>query len=1106
MLNHSHLIQRLTEAQKLRLLTDIHSTEDPELNALGVPRVGWRDAFDGRSAPFPSPFLLACSWDDGLVGDVTEALCLREIEAGGRHLVLPSPKPGLTPYGNALSEDPLLSARLAAAALSGALRTGASVSPEGYGLTRRETGNEEGEQAWRFARTFLHAPFRYLARVGGCAGFVTEGDCSVMEAWASGGESPRLFCVASTPAETVKALSDGRICLHGSGEGLKLALANYRRIHRAVEHGKATTGDLTAACAAGEAISEETVDAALGRLLDFALACETVKATETPSPISAEELARRAALSSTVLLENRCNGKGKQPLLPLRDPRRVCVIGSVALENTDSLADMTAVLTAGRHTLTGTALGYAADGRRDDALTREAVELASRADTVLLFLGTTPEVEAAMEREGICTLPPSQRALCSQLSRLDKEIIVILSSRVAPDMSFVTEAVHPFDAVLLADVTPPAALRALADVLTGAENPSGRLPVTLRAHDREIAVYHENRKVGPFVGYRYYDTVGCGYLYPFGHGLSYTTFRYSGLREENRSVTFTVKNTGRIAGVEVAQVYMGMEGSAILRPRKELVGYARVALRPGEETTVTLPLGEYLDPDDPLLTEKGRYTIYVGASVTDIRLTLTRSRGGVTLPPDGEDPADYLPTLSNIQTQRYVMEAERKPMKSSLRNLIFGIAALGLAGSLKVYEIVTLADSVFLNVIACILAIGSAVFFGMEFLDRRKRAAREQEALDADTAALFTDAASVPGLSATALFEEELYVPADKGETEEAEEYDHFADVDKNLTLAVAAAELSGYAAASGLLLREDALHALLAAMASSRLLVVRDMGAESLSALISMLGGYFTSVTSVESAEGVSTEAELLFEREEDGVMTPRGLLTVMETAARERGRIHVAALTDVDPGTAASYLVPFTRHAHAPTSGTAIPVADQSGETILYRIPENLWLVLSLKSGAALCDLPPFLSEVATNHAWDVEITAPAPGGPGTVAHFGYGQMDYLCDGLLSRLAVEEDTWKRIDRLEAYGARFSDFRIGNKLWRNLEVYMGVLMELSHTETAARDAALSALLMPNLLTALSGRLPREERSLAETLDSILGEGNVPLCQKIIKESGADLR
>ena len=1103
MLNHSHVIHKLTEAQKLRLLTDIHSTEDPGLNALGVPRVCLRTAFDGRNSRYPSPSFLACSWDEELVGEVTEALCREALAQGVRHVVLPSPKPKLTPYGDALSEDPYLSARLSAAALTGALRTGASVSPEGYGFTPSERGDAEGDQAIRFARTFLHIPFRALSRVGGYAGFVTEGECP-----ASGiaRETPRLFCHATTPVETVKALSEGQICLKGSEEGLKLALANYRRLQNAVEHGKATTGDLLAACSAGEAFSPEKIDAALDRLLDFAFVCEGVKATEAPSSADAHALARYASLSSVVLLENRCNGKSKRPLLPLGTPRRVGIIGAVAMEDPEALSGMTSVLAAKGHTLTGTALGYGCDGRRDDALTQEALELAARSDTVLLFVGTTPETEDSMEREGIRTLPPPQRALCDRMSCLDKEIIVVVSSRVSLDMAFVTRAVHPFGAVLWADVTPPAALSVLADILVGGQSPSGRLPVTLCAHHREAEACHRDRKVGSFVGYRYYDTVGCGALYPFGHGLSYTTFRYSNLREENGNVIFTVKNTGKVAGTETAQVYMGMEGSAILRPRKELVGYARVTLVPGETTTVILPIGVHLEPDDPLEIEKGRYTVYVGASVEDIRLTRTRLGGSVVLPSDGEDPADYLPTLSNIQTQRYVMEAERKPMKSSLRNLISGIVALCLAGGLKIYEIVTLADSVFLNVIAVILAVGSAVFFGMEFVDRRKRAALEQEALDADTAALFSDADSVPVLSVDTLFEDKLYIPEEREEAEEAEEYDHLADVDKTLTLTRAAAELSAYAAASGLLLKEDMVHALLAALASSRLLIVKDMSDEMLSALVTTLGGYFTSVTSTESARGVTSEAGLLFDEREDGSLAPRGLFSVMESAARERGRIHVAALTEVDPATAATYLVPFARYAKAPTSGVTISVKTPDGDEGLHRIPENLWLVLSLKSGASPCELPAFLSEAATHHAWDGEITAPAPGGPSVVTHFGYGQMGYLCDGLLSRFAVEEDTWKRIDRLEAYAARFSDFRIGNKLWRNLEVYMAVLMDLSHPEASARDAALAALLMPSLTSALSGKLPREERSLTETLDHLLGEGSVPLCQKAVKESGADLR
>jgi hypothetical protein len=175
-------------------------------------------------------------------------------------------------------------------------------------------------------------------------------------------------------------------------------------------------------------------------------------------------------------------------------------------------------------------------------------------------------------------------------------------------------------------------------------------------------------------------------------------------------------------------------------------------------------------------------------------------------------------------------------------------------------------------------------------------------------------------------------------------------------------------------------------------------------------------------------------------------------------------------------------------------------------YRIPENLWLILHLAEGASLCELPDYVTEVAVGHVWDAELTAPTTGERRDFRRFGYGQMDYLCDRLRGDFAVDEDTWKRIDRLEAYAARFGEFRISNKLWRGLEMYMAVLMTLGAAEPTARDAALAAGLLPHLIPVLSGRLPHDERSFAETLESILGEGNAVLCQKTVKESGADLR
>ena len=104
-----------------------------------------------------------------------------------------------------------------------------------------------------------------------------------------------------------------------------------------------------------------------------------------------------------------------------------------------------------------------------------------------------------------------------------------------------------------------------------------------------------------------------------------------------------------------------------------------------------------------------------------------------------------------------------------------------------------------------------------------------------------------------------------------------------------------------------------------------------------------------------------------------------------------------------------------------------------------------------------------------------------------------------------MDEDTWKKIDRLEAFGARYGEFHIGNKLWLGMELYMAVLMSQDVAEPAARDEALAVKLMPSLISVLSGKIPRDDRGLGETLDAIFGEDNTALCRKVVKESGTDL-
>jgi beta-glucosidase len=181
-------------------------------------------------------------------------------------------------------------------------------------------------------------------------------------------------------------------------------------------------------------------------------------------------------------------------------------------------------------------------------------------------------------------------------------------------------------------------------ILSGEVNPSGKLaetfPVKLQDNPSYLNFPGEHEQVvyaeGLFVGYKYYEKKGIAPLFPFGHGLSYTAFAYTNLRVEKENfrddetigVTFTVKNTGAAAGKETAQLYLGCQDRGRIRPLKQLAGFRKVSLLPGEETTVTLSLGfralaYFNTKTGDWRTDSADYTIHVGASSADIRLSKT---------------------------------------------------------------------------------------------------------------------------------------------------------------------------------------------------------------------------------------------------------------------------------------------------------------------------------------------------------------------------------------------------------------------------------------------------------------------------------------------------
>ncbi|ADH62395.1 glycoside hydrolase family 3 domain protein [Allomeiothermus silvanus DSM 9946] len=420
-------------------------------------------------------------------------------------------------------------------------------------------------------------------------------------------------------------------------------------------------------------LKESKLNEAVRRILQIVF-----KAAETPKGGRFDKeahhaLARKAASEGMVLLKN-------EGLLPLRNPRRIAVIGRSALYpqfqgGGSSNVNPTQVdipLEELRKVATDAVLtyseGYPAGLEEDPKRIEEAVAQAQKAEVALVFAALPPAVESEGYDRPYLGLTPQQVALIQAVSRAQPRTVVVLNTGSAVEMGPWIEGVG---AVLQGWLMGQAGAGAIADILFGRINPSGKLAETFPLRLQDTPAYlnfpGENGQVrygeGLFIGYRYYDAKEVPVLFPFGHGLSYTTFEYRDLRvsaevfkdTEGITISLEVSNTGQVAGQETVQVYVRDVKSKLVRPVKELKGFAKLELQPGETRTVSVPLDfrafAYYHPGyKRWITEDGEFEILVGASAGDIRLRKT-----VTL----ESTLD-LPSLLNIEsTPREWLEDKR---------------------------------------------------------------------------------------------------------------------------------------------------------------------------------------------------------------------------------------------------------------------------------------------------------------------------------------------------------------------------------------------------------------------------------------------------------------
>ena len=662
-LKNAEIIAKLNLEQKCALLSGAGTFTTRGCPKAGVPSITLSDGPNGvrkqagtadhlglnPSVPatcFPTAATVACSWDPALGEEIGRAM--GEEAAAQEVAVLLGP--GLNTKRSPLcgrnfeyfSEDPYLSGKMAAAYVRGIQSEGIAACPKHFAVNSQELRRMASDSVLdeRTLRELYLTGFEIVVKEAAPKTIMSSYNL-VNGTYAN--ENAHLL---QDILRRDWGFSGAVVTDWGGSNDHALGVKNGSTLEMPAPGGDAVR-ELLAAVQSGK-ITEADVDARLDELLTLVLdtSAAVQKHSRSFDADAHHALARRAAAESAVLLKN------DGGILPLAAGARVAVIGDFAETPRYQGAGSSAVNSIKVDTLldclaqsglqcAGFAAGFDRQGRPDADKKAQAVALAQKADTVLLCLG----LDEIKESEGLdrvdMKLADNQIELLQAVEQANPNTVVVLNAGASLETPWLAHC----RALVYGALGGQAGAGAMVDVLTGKVNPGGKLAETW-ANAYEETPARDNfagagrtvqYREGLYVGYRYYQTAGVPVAFPFGYGLSYTSYAYSDLKVTADSVTLPVTNTGARDGAEIVQVYIAKPGAEIFRPAQELKAFARVPLAAGESRTVTLPLDDkafryWNTRTDCWEVEGGRYEVRVGASSADIRLTADVDIRGTNAP------------------------------------------------------------------------------------------------------------------------------------------------------------------------------------------------------------------------------------------------------------------------------------------------------------------------------------------------------------------------------------------------------------------------------------------------------------------------------------------
>ena len=645
------LLKKLTLEEKCALLSGAETFKTRGMPEHGIPQIWLSDGPHGLrkqagesdhlglnpSVPdtcFPTASAVANSWDAALGEEIGAALG-EEAAAQEVSVVL---GPGLNMKRNPLcgrsfeyfSEDPYLAGKLAAGYIRGIQSKGVAACPKHFAVNSQETRRMASDSIVdeRTLREIYLTGFEIAVKEGHPRSIMSSYNL-VNGTYANENKHLLMEILRGEWGFDGAVITDW-----GGSNDHALGVKNGSTLEMPAPGGDSVR-ELLAAVESGK-ISESDIDARLSELLP--LVFDTKAALDAaPREFDAaahHALARRAAEESLVLLKN------EGSLLPLAAGSKVAVIGDFAknpryqgagssMVNSTQVDVLLDKLIDSELNVIGYQQGFDRHGKPDAVLQKSACELATQADTVILCMGLDEIAESeGLDRSNL-RLAQNQVDLLQAVAAVNPKIVVVLYSGSVVETPWLDNC----QALLYAALGGQAGAGAVADALTGKVNPCGKLAETWPLAYADVpsaADFATRRKTveyreGLYIGYRYFTTAEKAVRFPFGYGMSYTTFAYSDMAADEQGVSLTVTNTGSVAGTEIVQLYVAKKNSELFRPAKELKGFARVTLAPGEKQRISIMLDDkafrfWNVKANRWEIEGGEYELLVGASVEDIRL------------------------------------------------------------------------------------------------------------------------------------------------------------------------------------------------------------------------------------------------------------------------------------------------------------------------------------------------------------------------------------------------------------------------------------------------------------------------------------------------------